>query len=48
MRLLVIGPAAFASFVEHPGVLKSMALQLNERLRRADAAAAVTAAPSTE
>ena len=38
MRLLVIGPTAFASFVEHPGVLKEMALQLNARLRRADVA----------
>ncbi|MEY2420975.1 MAG: hypothetical protein QOI95_1042 [Acidimicrobiaceae bacterium] len=37
MRLLIIGPSAFASFVEHPGVLKAMALQLNERLRRAEA-----------
>jgi CRP-like cAMP-binding protein len=41
MRLLVVGPSAFASFVDHPGVLKAMTLQLNERLRRADAAGAV-------
>ena len=38
LRLLVIGPTAFASFVEHPGVLKEMTLQLNARLRRADIA----------
>jgi trk system potassium uptake protein TrkA len=37
MRLLVIGPVAFASFVEHPGVLHAMATQLADRLRRADA-----------
>ena len=45
MRVLVIGPAAFASFVEHPGVLKSMALQLNERLRRAEADGSVASSP---
>jgi CRP/FNR family cyclic AMP-dependent transcriptional regulator len=36
MRLLAIGPVAFASFVEHPGVLKAMARQLSTRLRRAE------------
>jgi CRP-like cAMP-binding protein len=34
MRLLVIGPQAFADFVAHPGVAKAMATQLAHRLRR--------------
>lgn len=33
MRLLVIGPAAFASFLECPSVSRALALQLARRLR---------------
>jgi CRP-like cAMP-binding protein len=38
MRLLVIGPEAFGTFIDHGGVTSSMAIQLAQRLRRADAA----------
>ena len=36
MRVLVIGPQAFGTFVAHGGVARSMATQLSQRLRRAD------------
>jgi CRP-like cAMP-binding protein len=38
MRLLVIGPEAFGTFIDHSSVTSSMAIQLAQRLRRADAA----------
>jgi CRP/FNR family transcriptional regulator, cyclic AMP receptor protein len=38
MRLLVVGPSAFGSFIEHPGMARAVAIQLSERLRRAEAA----------
>jgi CRP-like cAMP-binding protein len=38
MRVLVIGPEAFGTFIDHGGVTSSMAIQLAQRLRRADAA----------
>lgn len=37
MRMLVIGPQAFAAFAEHPGAGRAMAIQLSQRLRRAEA-----------
>ena len=37
MRVLVVGPKDFGSFVEFPKVAKAMALQLSERLRGVEA-----------
>lgn len=37
MRMLVVGPRAFAAFAEHPGAGRAMAVQLSQRLRRAEA-----------
>jgi CRP/FNR family cyclic AMP-dependent transcriptional regulator len=40
MRLLVVGPKAFGSLVDQPGIAKAMATQLSQRLRQAEARAA--------
>ena len=39
MHVLVIGPQAFSTFVDEPGVSRAMATLLSQRLRAADAAA---------
>jgi CRP-like cAMP-binding protein len=39
MRVLVIGPQAFGTFTEQPGTGRALALQLSQRLRRAEPAA---------
>ena len=38
MRVLVIGPRVFSTFLAHGGVARSMATLLSRRLRRADVA----------
>jgi CRP-like cAMP-binding protein len=48
MRVLVVGPSAFASFVEHGGVARAMASKLANRLRQADNTLATAQRPTRQ